>query len=126
MSNATKTYAKNAQQTGSPRELEAQLLMRAAAKLQAVRDGSLVKSEEVVSALRYNRRLWILFGGSIGRPENPLPDTVKQNLANLANFIVKHSLSLETSTEGTADRVGVLININREIAAGLRTQAQAA
>lgn len=126
MHNATNAYAKNALQTGNPRELEAQLLMRAAARLQAVRDGSLAKSEDVVSALRYNRRLWILFGGSIGRPENPLPDTIKQNLVNLANFIVKHSLSLETSTEGTADRVGVLININREIAAGLRTQAQAA
>lgn len=126
MFDATKTYAKNAQTTGSPRELEAQLLMRAAAKLQAVQDGALSKNEEVVSAIRYNRRLWILFGGSVGRPENPLPDTIKQNLANLANFIVKHSLTLETSTELTGDRVGVLININREIAAGLRTQAQAA
>jgi flagellar protein FlaF len=124
MSNAANTYAKNAQQTGNPRELEAQLLMRAAAKLQAVNDGSLVKSEEVVSAIRYNRRLWTVFGGSIGRPENPLPVEVKQNLANLANFIVKHSMTLETSTDNTsAGRVGVLININREIAAGLRAQA---
>jgi flagellar protein FlaF len=123
MSNAANTYAKNAQKTGNPRELEAQLLMRAAAKLQAVHDGSLVKSEEVVSAIRYNRRLWTVFGGSIGRPENPLPREVKQNLANLANFIVNHSMRLETSTESSAGRVGVLININREIAAGLRAQA---
>ncbi|HRF07797.1 MAG TPA: flagellar biosynthesis regulator FlaF [Xanthobacteraceae bacterium] len=126
MRDAANTYAKNAQSTGSPRELEAQLLMRAAAKLQAVRDGALINSEEVVSAIRYNRRLWILFGSSVTRPENPLPVPIKQNLANLANFIVKHSLSLETSTEGSADRVGVLININREIAAGLRTTQQAA
>ncbi|MGE0339266.1 MAG: flagellar biosynthesis regulator FlaF [Xanthobacteraceae bacterium] len=126
MRDAANTYAKNAQATGNPRELEAQLLMRAAAKLQAVRDGALVKSDEVVSAIRYNRRLWILFGGSVSRPENPLPLPIKQNLANLANFIVKHSITLETSTEGTADRVGVLININREIAAGLRTTQQAA
>lgn len=123
MYSAAKTYAKNAQQTGNPRELEAQLLMRAAARLQAVHDGSLVKSEEVVSAIRYNRRLWVVFGGSVGRPENPLPVEVKQNLVNLANFIIKHSMSLETSTESTAGRVGVLININREIAAGLRAQA---
>jgi flagellar protein FlaF len=123
MHNAAKTYATNAQQTGNPRELEAQLLMRAAAKLQAVHDGSLVKSEEVVSAIRYNRRLWTVFGGSVGRPENPLPRDVKQNLANLANFIVKHSMTLETSTESSVGRVGVLININREIAAGLRAQA---
>jgi flagellar protein FlaF len=123
MHSAANTYAKNAQQTGNPRELEAQLLMRAAAKLQAVHDGSLVKSEEVVSAIRYNRRLWTVFGGSVGRPENPLPLQVKQNLANLANFIVKHSMTLETSTESSANRVGVLININSEIAAGLRAQA---
>lgn len=123
MRNAAQTYSKNAQQTGNPRELEAQLLMRAAAKLQAVNDGSLVRSEEVVSAIRYNRRLWTVFGGSVGRPENPLPTQVKQNLANLANFIVKHSMTLETSTESSAGRVGVLININREIAAGLRAQA---
>jgi flagellar protein FlaF len=126
MHNATTTYAKNVQQTGSPRELEAQLLMRAAARLQAVNDGAVVASEEVVSALRYNRRLWILFGGSACRPENPLPQPIKQNLANLTNFVVKHSLSLETSTEVVVSRVGVLININREIAAGLRTQAKAA
>ncbi len=126
MRDAANTYAKNAQSTGNPRELEAQLLMRAAAKLQAVRDGALVKGDEVVSAIRYNRRLWILFGGSVSRPENPLPLPIKQNLANLANFIVKHSITLETSTEGSADRVGVLININREIAAGLRTTSQAA
>ncbi len=126
MHSAANTYAKNAQQTGNPRELEAQLLMRAAAKLQAVHDGSLVKSEEVVSAIRYNRRLWTLFGGSVGRPENPLPVEVKRNLANLANFVVSHSMKLETSTESNAVRVGVLININREIAACLRTQDQAA
>ncbi|MBX3513563.1 MAG: flagellar biosynthesis regulator FlaF [Xanthobacteraceae bacterium] len=126
MHNAANAYAKNAQQTGNPRELEAQLLMRAAAKLQAVHDGSLVKSEEVVSAIRYNRRLWTLFGGSVGRPENPLPAEIKQNLANLANFVVNHSMKLETSTESNAGRVGVLININREIAAGLRTNLQAA
>jgi len=123
MYSAAKTYAKNAQETGNPRELEAQLLMRAAAKLQAVNDGSLVRSEEVVSAIRYNRRLWTVFGGSVGRPENPLPQDVKLNLANLANFIVRHSMSLETSTESSAGRVGVLININREIAAGLRAKA---
>ena len=123
MFNAANTYAKNAQQTGNPRELEAQLLMRAAAKLQAVRDRAVVESQEVVSALRYNRRLWLVFGGSVGRPENPLPAEIKRNLANLANFVINHSMKLETSTESSAERVGILININREIAAGLRAQA---
>ena len=123
MHNAAQTYARTAQKTGHPRELEAQLLMRAAAKLQAVKDDAGGQDGEVVSALRYNRRLWLVFASSIGKPENPLPREIKQNVANLANFIINHSMRLETDSAHAQERVGVLININREIAAGLRTQA---
>ena len=65
-------------------------------------------------------------GGALGRPENQLPQEIKQNLANLANFIVKHTMTLEAALEKKPESVGVLININREIAAGLRTTQQAA
>lgn len=123
MHNAAQTYARTAQKTGHPRELEAQLLMRAAAKLQAVKDGDPDQDGDVVSALRYNRRLWLVFASSIGKPENPLPREIKQNVANLANFIINHSMRIEFDTAHAQERVGVLININREIAAGLRTQA---
>lgn len=126
MHNAANAYAKNAQSTGNPRELEAQLLMRAASRLQAIQDRSTTSDDDVVSALRYNRRLWLVFSGSLGRPENQLPKEIKQNLANLANFVLKHTMTLETAQEKKPDRVGVLININREIAAGLRTTQQAA
>lgn len=123
MQNRTQAYAKIAQATGSPRELEAQLLMRAAAKLQAIKDASSRQDGEVVSAIRYNRRLWLVFASSIGKPENPLPSEIKRNVANLANFIIKHSMKIESDSSDAQDRVGVLININREIAAGLRVQA---
>src|SRR5262245_7220717 len=126
MHNAANTYAKNVQSTGNPRELEAQLLMRAASKLQAIQNNTGTSEDEVVSALRYNRRLWLVFSGALGRPENQLPKEIKQNLANLANFIVKHTMTLEASIEKKPESVGVLININREIAAGLRTTQQAA
>jgi flagellar protein FlaF len=123
MQNVAQAYSKNAQKTGHPRELEAQLLMRAAAKLQAIKDGEPAETDGFLSALRYNRRLWIVFASSIGKAENPLPREVKQNVANLANFIVNHSMKLEFDRTAAQDRVGVLININREIAAGLRAQA---
>ena len=38
MQHATKAYGQVAQQTASPRELEVQLLLRAASRLQAVHD----------------------------------------------------------------------------------------
>jgi flagellar biosynthesis activator protein FlaF len=123
MQTMTQAYAKTAQATGNPRELEAQLLLRAAAKLQAIKDGQSAESEGLLSAIRYNRRLWLVFASSIGKAENPLPTEIKTNVANLANFIINHSMKLESDQAHAPDRVGVLININREIAAGLRAQA---
>lgn len=126
MPSPAQTYAKNAQTTGSPRELEAQLLMRAASKLQAIKDGAVTEMTAVLSAIRYNRRLWLIFADAIGRPENELPIEIKKNVSSLAVFVLNRSMSLETATEPKPERVGVLININREIAAELRTNASVA
>ncbi|MEX0590005.1 MAG: flagellar biosynthesis regulator FlaF [Xanthobacteraceae bacterium] len=123
MHKAAQAYSQTAQKTGHPRELEAQLLMRAAAKLQAAKDAGANTDGDIVSAIRYNRRLWLVFASSIGKPENPLPREIKQNVANLANFIINHSMKLESDSKRAPERLGVLININREIAAGLRTNA---
>jgi flagellar protein FlaF len=123
MAKPAETYANTAQKTGSPRELEAQLLMRAAAKLQAAKNAT--DRVERLSALRYNRRLWLVFADSVTKADNPLPREIKQNVANLAVFVAKHTMSIETAMELQPERLGVLININREIAAGLRTSAAA-
>jgi flagellar biosynthesis activator protein FlaF len=123
MAKPTDTYSKTAQETGNPRELEAQLLMRAASKLQAVKDGTVTKMADVLSAVRYNRLLWLVFAISTNSPDNPLPIEIRKNVISLAVFVVNRSLALEIATEPTPERVDVLININREIAAGLRTNA---
>lgn len=121
MPNPAQTYEKNARQTGSIRELEAQLLMRAASKLQAVKDGEVSGTSAIMSAIRYNRRLWLVFADALGNAENPLPIEIKRNVTSLAVFVLNRSRTIETATEINLERLGVLININREIAAGLRT-----
>jgi flagellar biosynthesis activator protein FlaF len=123
MAKPSDTYQNNAQKTGNPRELEAQLLMRAAAKLQAVKNGTATNLIERLNALRYNRRLWLVFADSVTKPESPLPREIRQNVANLAVFVAKHTMSIETALEPEPERLGVLININCEIAAGLRANA---
>lgn len=125
MATPAQTYAKNAQETGNLRELEAQLLMRAASKLQAVRDGEITGNTDIISAVRYNRRLWLVFADALGKAENPLPVEIKRNVSSLAMFVLNRSRTLEMASEPNPDRLGVLININREIAAGLRTTAAA-
>jgi len=78
MHSAAQAYGKVAKQTSSPRDLEANLLLRAAARLQAVSDGWDAGREPLEEALLYNRKLWSIFLTSVTRPDNPLPEQVRQ------------------------------------------------
>src|SRR6185312_7162784 len=126
MANPAQTYAKNAQETGNLRELEAQLLMRAVSRLQAVKDGEVTGNNNIISAVRYNRRLWLVFADALTKAENQLPAEIKKNVTSLAMFVLNRSRTIETASEPNPDRLNVLININREIAAGLRANAAVA
>lgn len=118
MSQGANVYAKNAQVTQSPRELEAGLLMKAASRLQNVQEDWAVRAPELDDALTYNRKLWTILATSATEPENPLPREIKQNIANLALFIFNRTVDL--MVQPRPEGIGVLVNINRQIAAGLR------
>jgi flagellar protein FlaF len=115
---AANAYSKVAQATQSPKELEAHLLLKAATKLQAIRDDWDARAKDLDEALIYNRKLWTILVSSVTRPENPLPASIKQNIANLGLFIFNHTLKM--TSEPSPDRLAILVTINREIAAGLR------
>jgi flagellar biosynthesis repressor protein FlbT len=116
---ASKAYAKTAKETASPRELEAGLLLKAAAKLQAVKDSwTDEKPAGLDDALLYNRRLWIVFIDAVTREDNKLPKQVCENLAALGVRVMTETCVLMTSPQ--PDSLGKLIDINCGIAAGLR------
>lgn len=92
--------------------------MKAATRFQAIRDDWTARHKELDEALTYNRKLWTVLVSSVTRPENPLPQPIKQNIANLGLFIFNHTLKL--MAEPNPERLGILVTINREIAAGLR------
>jgi flagellar biosynthesis activator protein FlaF len=121
MQSAAQAYGKVAKEISSPRELEANLLLKAAARLHAVREGWDQKSGELSDALLYNRKLWSIFLTSVTRPENPLPDLIRQNVANLGLFVMNQTISL--TAEPRPEKLASLININRELAAGLLSRA---
>ena len=70
---ASQAYAKTAIETASPRELEARLLLQAAAKLQAVQDSWRDKPSGLDDALLFNRRLWTIFLDAVTSEGNRLP-----------------------------------------------------
>ncbi len=58
---------------------------------------------------------------SVTDAENPLPLAIKNNIANLAIFVFERTITV--MTEPGPDKLGALVTINREIAAGLRGRA---
>jgi flagellar biosynthesis activator protein FlaF len=121
MQHAAQTYLAMANRTANPRELEADLLLNAAARLQAIHDGWDGKRRELDAALLYNRKLWSIFVTSATSPDNPLPVGVRQNVANLGLFVFKQTLTILADPK--PENLGSLINVNRELAAGLLGRA---
>lgn len=114
-------YQQVAKQTTSPRDLEANLLSKAAAHFQRIRDNWDESHGELRGALRFNRRLWNVFVNSVTRADSPLPQPIRQNVANLGIFVLNHTLKTEANP--LPQKLDVLININRELALGLRASA---
>lgn len=121
MRNAAQAYGTVAKQTASPRELEATLLLRAAARLQAISDSWDGRKGELDDALVFNRKLWSIFLTSATSENNPLPVEIRQNIANLGLFVINQTLTL--GSDKRPERLGSLISINRELAAGLMSHA---
>jgi flagellar biosynthesis activator protein FlaF len=117
MQQGANAYGAVAKQIASPRELEAGLLLKAASRLQAIGDEWERKNGELNDALLYNRKLWAIFLSSVTEGSNPLPKEVRQNVANLGVFVMNQTVSL--LSEPRREKLKPLININRELAAGL-------
>ncbi len=120
---AAQAYQKASQVAVSPRELEANLLMKAAARLQLIKDewqeSSLAEKDDV---LTYNRKLWTILVTSATSVESQLPQDIKNNIASLGVFVFKQTMSVLTTDD--ENKIGSLISINRTIAEGLRAQPE--
>ena len=114
----TQAYRTVAKEIASPRELEASLLLKAAARLQSIIDTWDQNKSDLDGALLYNRRLWTIFLSSAMSADNPLPVEIRQNVANLGMFIMNQTVALSASPR--REVVATFVNINRELAAGLR------
>lgn len=116
---AANAYATVEKHTASGRQLEASALFRAARALQAVQEswGGPGHEARLTDALKLNQRLWTFFQVELAAEGNPLPADLKANLIRLSTFIDRRIF--EVMATPAADKLTILININRNIAAGL-------
>jgi flagellar protein FlaF len=114
-------YQQTAKVVESPRQRESALLMKAAAGLQKVKDEWETSTEEELrTALTFNRKLWTIFMSAVTQDDSPLPPEVRQNIANLGMFVMNQTREILYEGVPQAEQLTVLVQLNRQIAAGLR------
>jgi flagellar biosynthesis activator protein FlaF len=119
---ALKAYNSVNKATMSGRDVEAEVLTKAALKIKNCQD-NLARNDSDASldaALRYNQRVWCIFQAELENPENLLPNALKVDLLRLIAFIDKRTFELLAYP--APEKLTILININNNIAAGLRSR----
>jgi flagellar protein FlaF len=104
------------------RDLEANVLTKAAMRLQSLRDNWTSAEHYALlgETLNYNQRVWTFFQAELTMEDNPLPDEIKRNLLTLSVYVDRRTF--EVLAYPAPEKLDILISINLNIAAGLRGQ----
>ncbi|MDD2898670.1 MAG: flagellar biosynthesis regulator FlaF [Desulfuromonadaceae bacterium] len=105
----------------SGRELEASVLSRAGLMLKAVKDNwdAPDRDQKLLEAVKFNQKVWSFFQAELSDPENPLPKSLREDILNLSIFIDKRLFEVLAFPD--QEKLAIVIDIDFNIAAGLRT-----
>ena len=120
LTNPVQAY-ENVNKTTLPgREIEAAVLTKAARKLKNCQDNwdAEDRDDQLAAALKFNQMIWSIFQGELQKDDNPLPKKLRVDLLRLIAFIDKRIF--ETMASPSPEKLTTVININNNIAAGLR------
>lgn len=109
-------YQAGVKRAETPAETDAAVLEQAALLLEDVK--KIPGEEDFFLALNYNQRIWTVIQTYVTE-ENPWPDLIKANLLSLSIFVDKQTFKAMANND--PEELDVLININRQIAAGFRS-----
>jgi len=124
MSSGLNAYKKNVKTTISGRELEASVLTKGAMLLRTCKenwDGQ-DRFRKLDDALVFNQRIWTIFQDELIRDDNPLPVQLRGDILRLSLFIDKRIV--EIMKDPSPEKLDAIIDINLNIAAGLRGSAE--
>jgi flagellar protein FlaF len=121
VTNPAQAYARTSHTTSSPREIEAQALLKAARQLQDVKENWGGPDQRMQSALLFNRQLWTIFLSAAQNDENQQPMEVRRQIANIGIFVMNQTIEIQANPDPS--KLKSLIDINCNIAAGLSGRA---
>ncbi|MDJ0685624.1 MAG: flagellar biosynthesis regulator FlaF [Alphaproteobacteria bacterium] len=117
MSNPYATQQRSQLNSAPAEKAEGWALIETARRLEAAKQTPSDR-EGVLTAVRLNWRIWTIIQASLVEPDTPLPREIRENLLNLSRFIDRRSAELIAKPDAP-EKLEVLININRQIGAGL-------
>lgn len=118
---AINSYTSMQKETLSGRELEASVLTRAGLMLKQVQENWFApdRNEKLLEAIKFNQKVWSFFQAELSDPENPLPVNLRQDILNLSIFVDKRLFEVMANPD--KDKLSIVVDIDFNIAAGLRT-----
>lgn len=121
--NPVNAYTTMQKEALSGRELEASVLSRAGIMLKQVQENwdASDRDQKLVDAIKFNQKVWSFFQAELSDPENPLPKKLREDILNLSIFIDKQLF--EVLAYPDPEKLSIVIDINFNIASGLRTKA---
>jgi len=119
-SNSVRAYETVDRATMSGRNLEAAVLTKAAQKLKKCQDNweSADLDKKLDEALKFNQRIWSIFQGELIREDHPLPKKLRLDILKLGAFVDQRIL--ETMAYPSPEKLNIVVDINNNLAAGLR------
>lgn len=116
-------YRKVQISTMSGRDIEAAALTRSALLLSECQNNwntwnPRELEEKLDEALRINQLIWSIFQSELVNEDNPLPKQIRQDILSLSLFIDKRIIEVLAKPE--SEKLNAIININLNLAAGLR------
>lgn len=119
--NSVNAYTSMQKEVLSGRELEASVLSRAGIMLKQVQENwdAADRNDKLLEAVKFNQKVWSFFQAELSDPENPLPKNLREDILNLSIFIDKRLFEALAFPE--KEKLSIVIDIDFNIAAGLRT-----
>jgi len=122
--NPVNAYTNMQKEVLSGRELEASVLSRAGLMLKQLQENwnSPDRETKFLEAIKFNQKVWSFFQAELSDPENPMPKKLREDILNLSIFIDKRLFEVMAFPD--PEKLTIVIDINFNIAAGLRTKAE--
>jgi flagellar protein FlaF len=105
----------------SDREIEAAALTKAALLLYTCQQNwdAPDRPRRLAEALELNQKLWSIFEASVAERDHPLPLALRRDILGLGRFVDRRIF--EVMAYPSPEKLTAIIQIDRNLAAGLRT-----